>query len=196
VPPRGHAADAGTNVISLGGHRHCYRRSDAIITGSDSASAPRSEMRGGPRTSDMQSDRDARAVPDAGPRRRELRLDGVAENEGPSHLDSDTLAFAHQMFDLARSGSTDELAAYVDAGLPANLTNDNGDTLLILAAYHDHPETVAALLGRGADHARVNDRGQTALAAAVFRNSAATVAALLAADADPEMIELLRAAGD
>jgi ankyrin repeat protein len=74
----------------------------------------------------------------------------------------------------------------VDAGLPVNLTNDKGDTLLLLAAYHRHSETVAALLARGADHARINDRGQTALAAAVFRSSAASVAALLAAGADPD----------
>jgi uncharacterized protein len=101
-------------------------------------------------------------------------------------LDQATLAFAHRMFDLARGGVTDELAGYVDAGLPVNLTNDKGDTLLILAAYHDHPDTVAALLARGADHGRANDRGQTALAAAVFRRSAATVGALLAAGADPD----------
>jgi ankyrin repeat protein len=114
------------------------------------------------------------------------------------------------MFDLARSGGTGELAANVAAGLPANLTNDKGDTLLILAAYHNHPDTVAALLAHGADPARVNDRGQTALAAAVFRRSRESVTALLAAGADPaggnpsalataaffdlpEMAELLRA---
>lgn len=125
-------------------------------------------------------------------------------------LDAETLAFAHRMFDLARSGSTEELTAQVDAGLPVNLTNDKGDTLLILAAYHAHPYTVAALLARGADHSRINDRGQTALAAAVFRSSTDAVRALLAAGADPahgnpsaaetaqffdlpEMTELLRA---
>ncbi|MEU5567275.1 ankyrin repeat domain-containing protein [Micromonospora musae] len=101
-------------------------------------------------------------------------------------LDAETLAFAHRMFDLARAGATDELAGELDAGLPANLTNDKGDTLLILAAYHAHPRTVTALLDRGADHARTNDRGQTALAAAVFRRDAETVRALLAAGADPE----------
>ncbi|WP_274527450.1 ankyrin repeat domain-containing protein [Micromonospora foliorum] len=89
------------------------------------------------------------------------------------------------MFDLARAGATDELAAQLDAGLPVNLTNDKGDTLLILAAYHAHPDTVAALLSRGADHSRANDRGQTALAAAVFRSSTEAVRALLAAGADP-----------
>jgi ankyrin repeat protein len=89
------------------------------------------------------------------------------------------------MFDLARDGQAAELAAQVDAGLPVNLTNDKGDTLLILAAYYGHPETVSALLARGADPARVNDRGQTALAAATFKQSAPIVSALLAAGADP-----------
>ncbi|MFC7530733.1 ankyrin repeat domain-containing protein [Actinoplanes sp. GCM10030250] len=89
------------------------------------------------------------------------------------------------MFDLARSGGTGELAANTAAGLPANLTNDKGDTLLILAAYHNHPDTVAALLESGADPDRVNDRGQTALSAAVFRQNPDTVRALLKAGADP-----------
>jgi uncharacterized protein len=100
-------------------------------------------------------------------------------------LDEETLAFAHRMFDLARAGGTEDLIGYVDAGLPVNMTNDKGDTLLILAAYHAHPETVAALLDRGADHSRTNDRGQTALAAAAFRSSTDAVTALLRAGADP-----------
>ena len=104
----------------------------------------------------------------------------------PDELDDETIAFAHRMFDLARAGATEELAANVDAGLPVNLTNAKGDTLLILAAYHAHPDTVAALLARGADPARVNDRGQTALAAAVFRRQEAAVRALLHAGADPD----------
>ena len=100
-------------------------------------------------------------------------------------IDPDVLELAHRVFDLARGGHADELAAYLDAGVPADLTNDKGDTLLILAAYHAHPDAVAALLARGADPGRVNDRGQTALAAAVFRQSAETVRALLDAGADP-----------
>nr|WP_030504032.1 ankyrin repeat domain-containing protein [Micromonospora purpureochromogenes] len=104
----------------------------------------------------------------------------------PDELDDETIAFAHRMFDLARAGATEELAANVDAGLPVNLTNAKGDTLLILAAYHAHPDTVTALLARGADPARVNDRGQTALAAAVFRRQEAAVRALLDAGADPD----------
>jgi ankyrin repeat protein len=101
-------------------------------------------------------------------------------------IDPGVIELARKVFDLAREGLTDELAEYVDAGVPVNLTNDKGDTLLILAAYHGHPETVAALLARGADHGRANDRGQTALAAAVFKQSAETVTHLLEAGADPD----------
>jgi uncharacterized protein len=101
-------------------------------------------------------------------------------------IDPGVIELAGRVFDLARSGSTEKLAAYVDAGVPVNLTNDKGDTLLLLAAYHGHPGTVGALLDRGADHARVNDRGQTALAAAVFRQSADSVTRLLVAGADPD----------
>lgn len=96
------------------------------------------------------------------------------------------IALAMQIVELARSGSTEELTAYLDAGAPVNLTDPKGDTLLILAAYHQHTETLAELLGRGADVERVNDRGQTALAAAVFRQDAAGVQRLLDAGADPD----------
>jgi uncharacterized protein len=101
-------------------------------------------------------------------------------------IDPGVIELAGLVFDLARAGSTEELAAYVDAGVPVNLTNDKGDTLLILAAYHGYPDAVGALLDRGADHSRANDRGQTALAAAVFRQSADVVRRLMAAGADPD----------
>lgn len=102
-----------------------------------------------------------------------------------SDLTDDEMAFLQGAFDLARNGDTALLAEYVDAGLPVNLTNGAGDSLLILAAYHTHLETVRALLDRGADTGRVNDRGQTALAAAVFRRAEPIVTALLDAGADP-----------
>ena len=101
-------------------------------------------------------------------------------------IDPDVLELARHVFDLARGGAAEELAAYIDAGVPADLTNERGDTLLILAAYHVHPGAVAVLLARGADPNRVNDRGQTALAAAAFRRSAGTVRLLVEAGADPD----------
>jgi ankyrin repeat protein len=101
-------------------------------------------------------------------------------------LTDDELRFLQDALNLAREGSTAELSALLDAGLPVNLTNGAGDTLLILASYHVHPDTVAALLARGADVERVNDKGQTALAAAVFRRSTEIVTALLDAGARPD----------
>ena len=97
----------------------------------------------------------------------------------------EVLQFAAKVFNLARQGETGTLAAYVDAGVPANLCNDNGDTLVMLAAYHGHPQTVSALLERGADPDRPNDRGQTPLAGAVFKGEQAVIEALLAGGADP-----------
>jgi uncharacterized protein len=102
-------------------------------------------------------------------------------------LTEEELTFLRSLFDLARAGDTERLVEAVDAGIPVNLTNDAGDSLLMLAAYHDHPDTVRALLDRGADTARVNDRGQTALGAAVFRRSERGVTHLLAAAADPAL---------
>ncbi|MCW2695994.1 MAG: Ankyrin [Modestobacter sp.] len=107
-------------------------------------------------------------------------------SEQPGPIDPEVIALAGRVFDLARAGATEDLAGYLDAGVPANLTNDKGDTLLILAAYHGHPDTVAVLLAHGADHSRINDRGQTPLAAAVFKQSADTVRHLMAAGADPD----------
>ncbi len=42
--------------------------------------------------------------------------------------DPEVVEFATKIFDLARQGGTETLVAYVDAGVPANLTNDRGDS--------------------------------------------------------------------
>jgi ankyrin repeat protein len=97
----------------------------------------------------------------------------------------DVTELATRLFGMARAGDAAGLAAYVDAGVPANLANQAGDTLLMLAAYHGHAAAVRALVERGADPGRVNDRGQTPLAGAVFRQQRAVVRTLLDAGADP-----------
>jgi ankyrin repeat protein len=93
--------------------------------------------------------------------------------------------FATKIFNLARAGAAAALAGYLDAGVPANLTNDRGDTLIMLAAYHGHAPAVRVLLDRGADPGRPNDRGQTPLAGAVFKGEPEVVRALLDGGADP-----------
>lgn len=105
----------------------------------------------------------------------------------PHDLTPDELVFVQSAFDHARCGDLPALVDVLDAGVPVNLTNGAGDSLLILAAYHVHGEVVRELIERGADHGRVNDKGQTALAAAVFRQDAEIVVALLEAGADPNL---------
>ena len=109
---------------------------------------------------------------------------GPIEQREP--IEQGVLDLAVRVFGLARAGEAEELAAYVDAGVPADLTNEKGDTLLILAAYHGHPGTVAALLERGADHGRYNDRGQTPLAGAAFKGDLEMAKLLLAHGARAE----------
>ncbi|MFB7031913.1 MULTISPECIES: ankyrin repeat domain-containing protein [unclassified Streptomyces] len=100
--------------------------------------------------------------------------------------DPEVIELASKVFDLARTGGAEALAAYVDAGVPVNLTNDRGDSLVMLAAYHGHAAAVSALLERGADADRANDRGQTPLAGAVFKGEDDVIRALLAGGANPE----------
>jgi uncharacterized protein len=107
----------------------------------------------------------------------------VSASVGPE-LDDETLAFAHRMFDLARGGHG-ELLEQVDAGLPVDLTDARGNTLLLLAVYYGQVDVSLGLLERRADPQRENDRGQTPLAAAAFRGLRGVAEALLAAGADP-----------
>ncbi|WP_055524211.1 ankyrin repeat domain-containing protein [Streptomyces graminilatus] len=104
----------------------------------------------------------------------------MSEAPGP-----EVVELATKIFDLARQGQTEALVAYVDAGVPADLTNDRGDSLVMLAAYHGHADALRALLARGADGDRVNDRGQTPLAGAVFKGARDVIQALLEGGADP-----------
>lgn len=116
-------------------------------------------------------------------------MPGRSQSESPDNTehahDPEVLELAGKVFDLARQGEADTLAAYVDAGVPATLTNDKGDTLVMLAAYHGHADAVRVLLERGADADQVNDRGQTPLAGAVFKGADDVVRVLVEHGADP-----------
>lgn len=101
--------------------------------------------------------------------------------------DPDVIELAHRLLDAARAGDTALLAQYLDAGAPVDLTDPQGNSLLMLAAYHGHAGTVGVLAARGADVDRVNDRAQTPLAGAVFRGEREVLETLLAAGADPDL---------
>ena len=81
--------------------------------------------------------------------------------------------------DCAREGASVELDRMLAAGLPVNLRNHKGHTLLMLSAYHGHASTTAVLLNRGADPDARNDRGQTPLGGAAFKGHDAIAKLLL-----------------
>jgi ankyrin repeat protein len=86
--------------------------------------------------------------------------------------------------DCARQGETEPLTAMIRHGLPLNLTDAKGNTLLMLASYHLHPGTVRMLLAHGASVDRRNHRGQTPLGGAAFKGCEEIVSLLLEHGAD------------
>jgi|SRR5699024_6782123 len=86
--------------------------------------------------------------------------------------------------DLARAGQTEELMEFFDHGLPVDVRDDDGNTLLMLAAYHGRAGTVTALIGRGADVDLRNNNDQAPVAGALFKGEDAVVSALVEAGAD------------
>ena len=85
---------------------------------------------------------------------------------------------------FAREGMTEELAGFVDHGLPADVQDTDGNTPLMLAAYHGHAETVGMLIERGADVDLRNGRNQSPVAGALFKGEDAVVRLLVQAGAD------------
>ncbi|WP_331737730.1 ankyrin repeat domain-containing protein [Streptomyces sp. NBC_00019] len=85
---------------------------------------------------------------------------------------------------LAREGNTDQLLEFVAHGLPVNASDTAGNTLLMLAAYHGHADTVRALLRLGADPDQRNARDQAPIAGALFKGADDVVVVLRQAGAD------------
>lgn len=104
--------------------------------------------------------------------------------EAQAGLSEQEIEFLNSVFDLARDNKPVALKSLFDQGVPVDLTNGKGDTLLILAAYHEHIDLVQLLINEGADLDRLNERGQTALVCAAFRNNLPIARLLLDAGAD------------
>ncbi|KAI1378028.1 ankyrin [Hypoxylon crocopeplum] len=110
----------------------------------------------------------------------------MSDNSTPASLPPEAIEFAGRMYNAARAGEKEIFEQALPAGLPANMTNEKGDTLLMLAAYHGHSDLVKLLIQHGADPNRVNDRGQSPLAGAIFKGEDAVVEVLLDGGADPD----------
>ena len=104
-------------------------------------------------------------------------------NAQQPQLSDEEIDYVNSLFDAAREGRNDFLREALEAGVPVNLTNAKGDTLLNLAAYQEQEETVFMLLDHGADTERVSDAGFTALLCAVFRGNEPITRRLLEAGA-------------
>ncbi|KAI9743251.1 MAG: hypothetical protein M1818_003097 [Claussenomyces sp. TS43310] len=101
-------------------------------------------------------------------------------------LPPEAIALASRMYDAARAGQMDIFQQALPAGLPANMTNDKGDSLLMLAAYYGHAQLVKLLLQHGANPNSLNDRQQSPLAGAVFKGESDVIDGLLEGGADPD----------
>lgn len=99
--------------------------------------------------------------------------------------ETDAHEVLQKAFGAARSGAAFALEA-VDAGAPVNAQNENGDTMLMLAAYHGHLTLVRGLLQRGANPELANERGQTPLMGVAFKGDAAVARVLLEGGAKPD----------
>ncbi|PQE28071.1 ankyrin protein [Rutstroemia sp. NJR-2017a WRK4] len=112
----------------------------------------------------------------------------MAETNGTSTstLPPEAIAFATRMYDAARNGQLDIFQQALPAGLPANMTNDKGDSLIMLAAYYGHAPLVRLLIQHGANPNSLNDRGQSPLAGAVYKGEDEVIEALLEGNADPD----------
>lgn len=84
--------------------------------------------------------------------------------------------------DLARDGETDELREFLARGIPVDLVDAEGNSLLMLAAYHGRLETARLLIESGADPDLCNGRNQSPIAGAIFKG-------------EREVVTLLRDAG-
>jgi ankyrin repeat protein len=107
------------------------------------------------------------------------------EKPRPVVLDEATRTKLREIaFQAAREGDVTTLSAYFEEGLPADIVNDRGDTLLILAAYHGHAEAVKAVLGAPkAPLDAKNKMGFTALTGAAYRGNLPIVKQLAKAGA-------------
>jgi len=72
-----------------------------------------------------------------------MAANGTNGNTAASQLPPEAIAFATRMYDAARSGQMDIFQQALPAGLPANMTNEKGDSLV------SHASALARLVWGG-----------------------------------------------
>lgn len=98
--------------------------------------------------------------------------------------DAAYLEFQRLAFHRARRGETNALAGMLGQGLPVNLRDRRGNSLLMVSCYRGHLETARMLLKAGAGVDLPNHAGQTPLGGAAFKGHLEIVELLLRQGAD------------
>lgn len=105
-----------------------------------------------------------------------------------SQLPEDVQELVTRLFNYAREGGPDAaqaMDAYLENGLDPNIMNEEGNTLLMIAAYAGNVGVLDVLIKHRANVNKLNDRQQSPLAGAIFKKEEAVIDRLLAAGADP-----------
>lgn len=103
---------------------------------------------------------------------KDLSQNNVGQNLAPNLTKDEEKRYEElcaMAFDFARNDACENLEIMLNAGLSENLKNHKGDSLLMLASYHNSLATAQMLLKRGARVDEKNDRGQTPLAGVCFK---------------------------
>ncbi|TLD86157.1 ankyrin repeat domain-containing protein [Helicobacter sp. MIT 05-5294] len=89
-------------------------------------------------------------------------------------------------FDMARNNDFQNLETLLKNGLNPNLTNHKGDSLLMLASYHNSLECVKLLLQYKAEVDKANDKNLTPLSGVCYKGYAEIARLLLENGANPD----------
>ncbi len=105
-----------------------------------------------------------------------------------SQLPDDVQELVTRIFTYAREGGPEAaqtMDVYLENGLDPNLTNQDGNSLLMIAAYAGNNEVLDVLIKHRANVNKLNNRQQSPLAGAIFKKEDEVIDRLLAAGADP-----------
>lgn len=89
------------------------------------------------------------------------------------------LSLTREAFTQARAGRGGVLEELVRHGVPVDIRNEHGDSLLMLAVTNGHLEAARALLAQGADPELPNGRGESPIQIASRRDDDLMVVLLL-----------------
>lgn len=94
-----------------------------------------------------------------------------------------------QMLQHCLNGEGNQVKSMLDGGLPADVSDPQGQTCLMMAAYNGHADIVEMLIDRGAEINKQNIQGRTALMFASTGSFGKTVKMLLDAGAEPNITD-------